>query len=342
MGARTSRQRVILDLDTGIDDALALAYALGSPEVELEAVVCSYGNVTVDTAVRNTHALLELLGRPDVPVYRGADRALSAAEKFVPPAGVTRIHGENGLGNQKLASWCRRAPADGVDYLIGAMSAAGASPHEVQDEPKDPALVPEPQAAPLYYVPTGPLTNLANVLVRAPGLARTMSRVTFMGGALGVPGNVTPCAEANVRNDPEAADIVLRLGLPTRMVGLDVTHQVVLTHDDAARWRLLGTAAGAFFADMADHYIGVYEQNDTHMGGCALHDPLAVAVALDPSLVGCLRANLRVDLEGPTRGRTVCDPARLRDVRKSCEVALTVDAPRFLDEFMTRVTRALS
>ena len=324
MGTRSSRQRVILDLDTGIDDALALAYVLGSPEVELEAVVCSYGNVTVDTAVRNTHALLELLGRPDVPVYRGADRALSAAEAFVPPAGVTRIHGENGLGDQPVSGRCRCAPGDGVAFLRDELRRA------------------ERDGAELVYVPTGPLTNLAHMLTSIPGLADALGRVTFMGGALAVPGNVTPCAEANVANDPAAADAVLRGGLRTRMVGLDVTHQAVLAREDTAAWRELGTPAGIFLADVTDHYISVYEENNPLMGGCALHDPLAVAAAIDPSLVGCLPTNLRVDLEGPTRGRTVCDPDRLRDEEKTCEVALTVDVPRFLGEFRARVARALS
>ena len=319
-----ARKRLVLDLDTGVDDALALAYALGSPEVELVGVICTYGNVTMRTAVRNTCALLELLGHPEVPVLAGADRALAATSPFVPPAAVRRIHGENGLGDQPVSGRCRCAPGDGVAFLRDELRRA------------------ERDGAELVYVPTGPLTNLAHMLASIPGLADALGRVTFMGGALAVPGNVTPCAEANVANDPAAADAVLRGGLRTRMVGLDVTHQAVLTRDDTGAWRELGTPAGIFLADVTDHYISVYEENNPLMGGCALHDPLAVAAAIDPSLVGCLPTNLRVDLEGPTRGRTVCDPDRLRDEGKTCEVALTVDVPRFLGEFRARVARALS
>lgn len=315
--------RLVLDLDAGIDDALALAYALGSSEVELVAVVASYGNVTQERAARNACALLDLLGRPDVPVYAGADRPLGAAESFSPAAGVVRIHGESGLGASELPAPSRPTRTDGVGWLAREGCAA-------------------PPAAPLTYVPTGPLTNLALALRARPELAERLPRVTFMGGALGVPGNVTPCAEANVHNDPEAADEVLVSGLPTRMVGLDVTHQVVLTREETARWRALGTRAGRFFADMTDHYIAVYERNNPGMGGCALHDPLALAAALDPTLVGCLRTNLRVCREGAVRGRTVCDPRRLRDEAKDAEVALTVDAPRFLEEFCSRVRRALA
>ena len=319
-----ARRRLILDLDTGIDDALALAYALGSPEVELVGVICSYGNVTMRTAVRNTCALLDLLGRPEVLVLAGADRVLAATEAFAPPAGVVRIHGENGLGDQRVSGLCRCAPGDGLAFLRAEAQRAAEKNEE------------------LLYVPTGPLTNLALALGAVPGLSSALGRVTFMGGALAVPGNVSPCAEANIANDPAAADAVLRGGLRTRMVGLDVTHQAVLTREDTAAWRELGTPAGRLFADMTDYYIAIYEKNNPHLGASALHDPLALAVALDASLVGCLSANLRVDLEGATRGRTVCDPERLRDAEKSCEVALTVDAPRFLDEFRARVTRALA
>ena len=317
----SERVRVLLDLDTGIDDALALAYVLGSPEAELVGVVCSYGNVTVETAARNTRFLLGLLGRPDIPVYLGADRPLRASSPFEPPAGVARIHGVDGLGN---VGHFGQPCALGKTAPVWDRKMTGAYGRE------------------LYYVPTGPLTNLALALRTTPGPVAGLPRVTFMGGALTVPGNVTPCAEANIHNDPEAADAVLRSGLKTRMVGLDVTHQVVLTREETAAWRELGTPAARLFADMTDHYIGIYEKNNPHMGGCALHDPLAVAAALDPTLVTCLPANLQGDLEGLTRGRTVCDPDRLRDAEKDCEVALAVDAPRFLEEFRARVRRALA
>lgn len=314
----SARRRLVLDLDTGIDDALALAYVLGSPEVELVGVMASYGNVTVETAARNTLALLEMLGHPEVPVFLGADRPLGATGPFSVPAGVVRIHGENGLGGCELPDPARKPAPDAAGFLMDAARRYG-------DE--------------LLYVPTGPLTNLATALSREPGLADALARVTFMGGALAVPGNVSPFAEANIANDPEAADAVLRSGLRTRMIGLDVTHQAVLRRQDVRAWR--ATPAGARLAEMCEHYIGIYEQNNPQMGGCALHDPLAVAAALDPTLVGCLPANLRVDLSGPGRGRTVCDPDRLRDAEKTCDAALTVDAARFHEEFLARVSSAL-
>lgn len=314
----SARRRLVLDLDTGIDDALALAYALGSPEVELVGVVASYGNVTVETAARNTLALLEMLGHPEVPVFLGADRPLGATGPFSVPAGVVRIHGANGLGGCELPDPAHEPAPDAAGFLVNAARRYG-------DE--------------LLYVPTGPLTNLALALSREPGLADALARVTFMGGALAVPGNVSPFAEANIANDPEAADAVLRSGLRTRMIGLDVTHQAVLRRRDVQAWR--ATPAGARLVEMCEHYIGIYEQNNPQMGGCALHDPLAVAAALDPTFVGCLPANLRVDLSGPGRGRTVCDPDRLLDAEKTCDVALTVDAARFHEEFLARVSSVL-
>ena len=160
-------------------------------------------------------------------------------------------------------------------------------------------------------------------------------------GEFNVPGNVSAGAEANMAGDPEAADAVLRSGRKLTMVGLDVTHRVVLTRRDVAGWTGSGTMAGCAFASMVEHYIGSYEMNAPYLGGCALHDPLAVAVAIDPTLVGALGCNLRVDLLGEYRGRTICDEHRLSDPDKSALVALTVDAPRFLAEFKARMARIL-
>lgn len=193
----------------------------------------------------------------------------------------------------------------------------------------------------LVYVATGPLSNLALALERDAAAMMSIGRVVVMGGALTVPGNVSAGAEANMASDPEAADAVLRSGRKLTMVGLDVTHRVVLTRRDIAGWTGSGTMAGCAFASMVEHYIGSYEMNAPYLGGCALHDPLAVAVAIDPTLVGALGCNLRVDLLGEYRGRTICDERRLSDPDKSALVALTVDAPRFLVEFKARMARVL-
>lgn len=132
-----------------------------------------------------------------------------------------------------------------------------------------------------------------------------------MGGALTVPGNITPVAEANINQDPEAANKVFHSRLPLTMIGLDVTHRAVLTKDDTAIWRMIGTPAATNFADMLDYYIDIYLANQAYVGGCALHDPLAAAVAIDPSFVTTIDLDLKVDLDEPYRARTIGDEMRI-------------------------------
>lgn len=312
-------RKLILDLDTGIDDALAIAYALGSPEVELIGITATYGNVLMKDSVRNSLAVLDALGADSVPVYPGLPHS-STAEDFAVLEISAFIHGRNGLGEAETTPSRRSATTtSAVDFIIEASRRYGEE---------------------LVYVPTGPLTNLAAALERDPALAGRL-RVVLMGGALTVSGNVSPWAEANINQDPDAADAVLRSGIDATMVGLDVTLQTLLTYEHTRRWRDLGTPAGTFLADMTDYYIRAYETTAPGLGGCGLHDPLAVGVAVDPGLVTTLPINLQVDVEGPTRGRTIGDVARLNDPRKTSRVALGVDVDRFLEELMARITSVL-
>ena len=147
-------------------------------------------------------------------------------------------------------------------------------------------------------------------------------------------------AEANISQDPESADYLFKCGARTTMIGLDVTHQTALTREKAHEWASLGMPAGDFLVTMTDYYIDFYLKNQPEIRGCGLHDPLAVAAALDPSLVTTFGFNLQVDLEGPFRGRTIGDRSRLQDPDKHTQVALGVDVPEFLDRFMGRVTAA--
>ena len=311
-------RKLILDLDTGIDDALAIAYALGSPEAELIGITATYGNVLVGDSVRNSLAVLDLLGAPQVPVYPGLPHAM-ARDGFEVLEISAFIHGRNGVGDVEISPSPRAAEeTSAVDFIIEASRAHGED---------------------LVYVPTGPLTNLAAALEKDPSLAERLN-VVLMGGALTVSGNVSPWAEANINQDPEAADAVLRSGVSATMIGLDVTLQTLLTYEHTSRWRELGTAAGAFLADMTDYYID-FEASEIGIAGCGLHDPLAVAVAADESLVGVLPINLRVDLAGPTRGRTIGSLEGLAEPDKRTRAAVRVDAERFLAGFMDRMERVL-
>nr|WP_306428866.1 nucleoside hydrolase [Corynebacterium sp. 76QC2CO] len=304
-------------MDTGIDDALALAYALGSPELELIGVTATYGNVLVDTGVRNDLALLELFGASEVPVFAGEPHAL-AKDNFEVLEISEFIHGRNGIGEVEVPDAQRAVEAQSaVDFLIESVRTYG-------DE--------------LIIVPTGAMTNIAAAMQRSPEFAQH-ARIVFMGGALTVPGNVSPWAEANINQDPEAADFMVRNGADVTMIGLDVTLQTLLTTAETQQWRALGTKAGEFLADATDYYIRAYETTAPHLGGCGLHDPLAVGVAVDPTLVSLLPMHLKVDTEGATRGRTIGNEEKIGAPNPNARVAVAVDTQRFLTEFMDRVGR---
>ena len=305
-------RKLILDVDTGIDDALAIAYALASPELDLIGVTCTYGNVEVDQAVRNSLAILELFGRTDVPVFGGPQR-----DGFEVMEISQFIHGVNGIGEAKLYDASRAAEQQSaVDFMVQSV-------HRYGDD--------------LVIVPVGPLTTVA-AAAEADETFASRAHIVCMGGALTVPGNVTPCAEANINQDPEAADFVFRQGEDITMIGLDVTLQTLLTTVETKQWGDLGTAGGDFLATATNYYIKAYETTAPHLGGCGLHDPLAVAVAADPSLVDTLAINLKVDTDGETRGRTIGDETCLNDPVKSARVPVGVDVDRFLEEFMRRLT----
>lgn len=319
----TDSKKLILDLDTGIDDTLAIAYALGSPDAELIGITGTYGNVTVEQGVRNALAVTELFGRADIPVYRGVDHPISVDPcnggdgTFTVSRGSAFIHGDTGIGEVKIPDSTRETETQtSVDFIIDAAETYG----------KD-----------LWLVPTGAMTTIAAVLEREPRVKDMIGGIVMMGGALTVPGNVNAWTEANIAQDPEAADRIFRSGAHVTMIGLDVTMQTLLTKRETACWRATGTPAGRFLADMTDYYIDAYAVSAPGMGGCGLHDPLAVAVALDPTLVTTLPINLKVDLDGPTRGRTIGDYDRLNTADKTVDAAVGVDVRRFLGEFMARV-----
>ena len=175
-----------------------------------------------------------------------------------------------------------------------------------------------------------------------PPIAKLVGKVTLMGGALTVPGNVNPVTEANINQDPEAADKVFRSEFPLTMIGLDVTTRTLLTTKETQKWRDLKTLAGEKYAELTDYYIDAYKVTSPHLGGCALHDPLAVAAAIDPSLVTTLDLNMKVDTEGPYAGRTIGDETRINEPALLTKAAVNVDKGRFVDLFMERLTTLFS
>jgi inosine-uridine nucleoside N-ribohydrolase len=301
--------RLIIDTDPGIDDAIALYLALASPELDIAGLTTVFGNVDVAVATRNAVTLLDIAGRADIPVARGA-----AAPLAMPYLGaIPHIHGHDGLGDGGRLPEPSRGPVDVPAAEFLCREAPGAT-----------------------ILAVGPLTNLALALRLRPDLDTLVDRVVVMGGnALG-PGNATPAAEANIMNDPEAADVVFGARWPVTMVGLDVTHQALLsgaaitelTSADSPTARLLGQAIPLyqrFFAD-ANGLDGIY-----------LHDPSAVAYLLDPTLFRTEQWPVRVETQGISRGKTWpaiggtddAAPAAWQN-RPPVNVCVDVDAPRLL------------
>jgi purine nucleosidase len=306
---------VILDVDTGIDDALAIAYALRSPELDVIGITTTYGNVDLSATTRNTLQMLELCGRTGIPVYAGAARSLM--NPYVKEASI--VHGENGFGGVELPLPKKTPqPEHAVDFLIRMA-------HERPGE--------------ITLIPVGPLTNLAMALAQDPTIAKLFAQVVIMGGAVTAPGNVTPAAEANIWSDPEAARVVFNSGANLCLVGLDVTMKTLLTPAMLERMGASSDRACQILAQATRHYMRAYQGFYPGLPGCAMHDPLAVAVAADPSLVGTRRLHVDVECAGViTRGQTLGDLRGAGAGREpNVDVCTGVDAPRFLASLLERL-----
>lgn len=321
------RTPLILDVDTGIDDALALVYACASPEAELLAVTCVAGNVDVARVAANTLAVLELAGRADVPVVLGADRPLVKALLTTP-----ETHGPDGIGYATLPVAARALePDNAADRIV---ELARSRPGEVT------------------LVTLGPLTNLALAVEREPALPSLLRRYVLMGGAYRAPGNTTPTAEWNLHVDPDAAKAVFAawgnacaadpaLPKPVAM-GLDVTEGARLL---PAHLAALAMRAGApeddpvlrFIEDATRFYFEFHDRYDGFYGAF-IHDPFVVAAALDRSLVQT--RPVFVDVEagpGLAHGMTVADWRGLTGTPPNLDVATDGDADTFLHRFIERV-----
>lgn len=294
---------LLLDLDTGVDDSIALALAAIESSVNLVGVTATFGNVTTDVGARNALNILSLVGRTDVPVYEGAYHALNQ-QHFHPHDVSTRIHGKNGVGQVSFPRSPREVESESaIDFIISSM-------HSYNND--------------LTIITTGPSTNLATVLKREPDLTSWKGKVVLMGGALTVRGNVNHFAEANISQDPEAAKIVFESGLDVTMVGLDVTMRSRLKKHDADRWRARGKEFGSLFADMLEYYIA----HTLGIGETYIHDPSAVVCALHPEYFTILPLHLTVETEGVDRGRTIVDPLKLRDRHPATKACIDVNSEK--------------
>lgn len=280
----TAKPPVIVDCDTGIDDALALLYLLHDPANDLRAITSVDGNIDATTAARNTLHVLTLFGRTDIPVAVGGAGDRRSSYQPAP-----HVHGADGIGNTNPPFPTTAPVPEAAAELIVRMA---------REHPGE-----------LNLLALGPLTNLAGALRLEPALPELIPHVTIMGGAIHHPGNVTPAAEANIHNDPEAARIVLHAGWNITLVPLDVTMAHVLTAEQQTRLRGQATPTAEFAADILDCYLDSYESHvfDERQAGC--HDPLAAAVAVgDLTIHNGPTVAVDVDTgDGPARGATIAD-----------------------------------
>ncbi|HEX2009692.1 MAG TPA: nucleoside hydrolase [Roseateles sp.] len=282
---------VIFDTDPGIDDAMALYLLARHPSIELRAITTIFGNASVETTTRNALALAHLYGL-DIPVAPGAAAALHApADKEFP----AHVHGDDGLGGMfdKLPAATARPDPRAAHELICEM---------VNERPGE-----------IVLLAVGPMTNLALALRHDPSIMKKVKQVVVMGGAFGTcghGGNVTPVAEANIINDPEAADLVFTADWPVVLVGLDVTQEVVMTENFLAalqgRGQGQGACVGDFLWQATRHYQDFYHERDG-IGGIYSHDTSAIAYVIDPSLFTLRAGPVRVVTEGIARGQTIQD-----------------------------------
>jgi len=299
--------RIILDCDPGHDDAIAILLALGSPELELVAVTTVSGNATLDKTTANALRVLELAGRGDVPVYAGADAPIVRGRDV-----AAHVHGESGLDGPDLPPPQGAPQAQhAVEYLAAQFRGAN-----------KPVLV-----------ATGPLTNVG--LLFATHADARPDRIVLMGGAIGE-ANTTPAAEFNIWDDPEAARRVFESGIDVTMIGLDVTHQAIVTPEVQEELRGSGRA-GAFVAELVDFYSRFHTERYPELGGSPMRDPVALAYALSPDLLEVRPARVEVDCSwGLGRGRTNVD-FRGRAGEPNANVAVAIDSPGFIRFLSERI-----
>jgi purine nucleosidase len=312
---RMAPRPVIIDCDPGHDDALAILFALGSPdELDVLALTAVAGNVPLSLTEKNARKVCELAGRPDLPVYAGCPhplvRELVTAEY---------VHGKSGL--------------DGPELPEPQMPLAGAHAADAIIE-----LVRTQPSGTVTLCPTGPLTNIALALRKAPDIAPRIREIVLMGGAIGE-GNVTPAAEFNIYVDPHAARVVFEAGVPLVMHGLDVTHQALVTPPRLEAIRALGTPLSRTVVGLLEFY-SLYDQTRRGRVGAPLHDACVIAYLLEPGLFRGRTCHVAIETKGEhTLGRTVVDWSGRTSHRRNATVISEIDADGFFALLTERLAR---
>jgi inosine-uridine nucleoside N-ribohydrolase len=316
-----SPRPVILDCDPGHDDAIAIMLAVADPGIDLLGVTTVGGNVTLENTTRNALRVLDMVDRPDVPVAAGRDRP---RVRDLSTAAV--MHGESGLAGPLPVEPSRSAlDVPSIELVEQLLLDA--------DEP-------------VTLVATGPLTNMADIVERLPHLRERIRELVIMGGAVDL-GNWTPAAEFNIWVDPHAADVVFRAAcapgsgdidhIALTMIGLEVTHRAWLTDEHADLLRETGRA-GAFVAELLDHFVGFHQQR-FGWEGAPIHDAVTIAHLIDPTLVTTLAMNVQIETESALcMGRTVADRWSVTGLEPNACVGLDIDRDRFVTLLMQHIS----
>ncbi|MGN9845962.1 nucleoside hydrolase [Nonomuraea sp. H19] len=304
---------VILDCDPGHDDAIAIILAAADPAIDLLAITTVAGNQTLEKTTLNARRVCTVAGIEGVPIAAGCARPLIRPLRI-----ADDVHGASGLDGPAFPEpTVEVVDEHAVELMHRILTGHG---------------------EPVTLVPTGPLTNVALLLTRYPEDAARIREIVLMGGSA-ERGNVTPYAEANIYVDPEAAAIVLGSGVPITFCGLNVTHQALVTEDVVARLLGLDTELGRICADLMTFFGSTYRR----LWGFAappLHDPVAVARVIDPTLVACVDAHVAIELHGAhTLGATVVDLHSYLGHPPNAKVALTLDRDRFWDRVIDAIAR---
>jgi purine nucleosidase len=304
-------KRIIIDTDPGVDDALAFLLALASPEVKLEALTTTQGNVTVDKATRNALSILELAQASHIPVAEGSVYPLVQPLRAAPD-----VHGESGIGSAVLSE-PKANPIQGhaVDYLIERVLA---EPNEIS------------------VFPIAPMTNIAMAIRKEPRFAKAVKELVIMGGAIQEGGNMSPLAEFNIFVDPHAAHIVFHSGIPIILIPLDVTHKCLLKQEHIDRLMKINSPISRFIRDAVEVYLKF--SSERGFAGSALHDPLTLATIIAPDLLTLKEYYVDVDISGGvSMGKTFADIFNVTKKPVNMKVAMDVRGEDFIELFLQRM-----
>jgi len=310
------KRKIIIDTDPGQDDAVAILMALGSPEdFDILGIVAVAGNVTLAQNARNALKVVELSGRKDIKVYAGCERPL---RRHLVTA--EHVHGDTGLDGPDLPAPTQQLEAQfGVDFIIDTLMA---------NEPGEVTLA-----------TLGPLTNIAMALVKQPRIAERVKEIVMMGGGYFEGGNITPAAEFNIYVDPDAADVVLRSGIPIVMAPLDLTHQMQSTPARLARIKAVGTKAAEAVHAMLS-FSERFDLQKYQWPGAPLHDPCVIAYMLKPELFQGRHINVVIETSSElTVGMTVADYWGVTGRVKNVQFLRSGDADGFYDLICERLSR---